>query len=142
MASNGRIKLGNRALQNAARKYGEEIIEEVKRIVTETAYIIHGNAKALAPVDDGNLRDSIEVDIKDGGLLAIVRVTAHYAVYVEFGTGIYSVEGNGRKTPWTYWSDKLNRFVTTKGMRPQEFWMPSLDAGERYFRKEMRKLGR
>ncbi|MGX2958043.1 HK97-gp10 family putative phage morphogenesis protein [Peribacillus sp. JNUCC 23] len=138
----GRIKLGNRALQNAAKKYGEDIIDEVKRIVTETAAIIHGNAKALAPVDDGNLRDSIEMEILEDGLLAVVRVTASYAIYVEYGTGIYSSTGQGRTTPWTYWSDKLGRFVTTRGMRAQPFWDPAVDAGERYFRKEMRKLGR
>lgn len=129
-------------MSNAVRKYGEGVLDEIKRIVTETAYIIHGNAKALAPVDDGNLRDSIEMEISPDGLRAIVQVTASYAIYVEFGTGIYAKEGNGRKTPWTYYSDKLNRFVTTQGMRPQPYWMPALDAGERYFRKEMRKLGR
>lgn len=136
-----RITFGNKDLEKAVRKYAEDVEAEIKRIIVETASIIHANAKALAPVDDGNLRDSIEMQILNGGLTAVVRVTAHYAIYVEYGTGIYAVEGNGRKTPWTYWSDKLNRFVTTKGMRPQPYWDPAIDAGERYFENEMRKLG-
>ncbi|MGN7409966.1 HK97-gp10 family putative phage morphogenesis protein [Sporosarcina sp. SAFN-010] len=141
MAGNN-VKVGNRALANALKKYGDSVIDDVKRIITETAYIIMNNAKVMAPVDDGNLRDSIEVEIVPGGMTAIVRVTANYAIYVEYGTGIYAVEGNGRKTPWTYYSDKLGRFVTTEGMKPQPFWDPAIEKGQRHFRKEMRKIGR
>lgn len=136
------IKFGNKELAVALFKYGERIEREAKRIVVDTAKLILSNAKALAPVDDGNLRDSIEMEILNDGLTAIVRVTASYAVYVEYGTGIYAVEGNGRKTPWTYYSTKLGRFVSTQGMRPQPYWNPSIDVGERYFKSEMRKLGR
>ena len=136
------ITIGNRNLQRAIKKYGGNVIDEVKRIITETAYIIHSNAQALAPVDEGNLRDSIEVELLQGGLSAVVKVTANYAIYVEYGTGIYAVEGNGRQTPWTYFSDKLGRFVVTEGMRPQPFWHEAVDRGQKHFRKEMRKLGR
>lgn len=136
-----RITLGNKYMRRAVRKYAEDFEAEVKKIVTETAAIIHSNAKALAPVDDGNLRDSIEMEILNDGFLAFVRVTAHYAIYVEYGTGIYASKGNGRQTPWTYYSDKLNRFVTTEGQKPQEFWSPAIDAGDRHFRNELRKLG-
>lgn len=128
-------------MQRAIRRYGDNVIEEVKRIIIETAYIIHSNAQALAPVDEGNLRDSIEVEILQDGMKAIVRVTANYAIWIEYGTGIYAVEGNGRNTPWTYYSDKLGRFVTTQGMKPQPFWDPAVDKGQRHFRKEMRELG-
>jgi HK97 gp10 family phage protein len=136
------IKFGSRSLSNALKKYGESVEGEAKRTVVDTAIMILSNAKALSAFDEGNLRDSIELEIRNGGLTAIVRVTASYAVYVEFGTGIYAVEGNGRKTPWTYYSAKLGRFVTTKGMQPQPFWFPAIDIGQQYFKKEMRKLGR
>jgi len=142
MAKSGKVTFGSRALSNALKKYGDDVLDEIRRIIVETAYIIHSTAKTLAPVDDGNLRDSIEIEILPGGLTAIVRVTAHYAVYVEFGTGIYAVEGNGRKTPWSYYSNKLGRFVTTEGMKPQPYWFPAIDKGQKYFSKEMRKLGR
>lgn len=128
-------------MQRAIRKYGDDVIDEIKRIIYETAYIIHSNAQALAVVDESNLRDSIEVEILRDGMMAVVRVTANYAIYVEYGTGIYAVEGNGRKTPWTYYSDKLSRFVTTEGMRPQPFWDPAVDKGQLHFRDEMRDLG-
>lgn len=137
----GRVSFGSRQLSRAVQRYGDQVIEDVKRIVVETAQIILSNAKMMAPVDDGNLRDSIEMEIRDGGLLAVVRVTAHYAVYVEYGTGIYAVDGNGRQTPWTFYSDKLGRYVTTRGMSPQPFWDPAIDIGDRHFKTEMRRLG-
>ncbi|WP_084246791.1 HK97-gp10 family putative phage morphogenesis protein [Planomicrobium okeanokoites] len=128
-------------MSRALNRYGDSVIREVKRIVVETAQIILSNAKMLAPVDDGNLRDSIEMEVRMDGLKAKVQVTAHYAIYVEYGTGIYAVEGDGRQTPWTYWSPKLNRFVTTRGMSPQPFWEPAIDAGQQYFDREMGRLG-
>lgn len=136
-----RITFGSQQLSRAIERFGEHVESEIKRIVVETAQTIVSNARLLAPVDDGNLRDSIEMEILNDGFTAIVRVTAHYAIYVEYGTGIYAAEGNGRKTPWTYYSDKLGRFVTTNGMQPQPFWGPAVDEGERYYRNEMRKLG-
>lgn len=137
----GRVTIGSRQLTRAIREYNDDVLEEVKRIIVGTAQIIQSTAKALAPVDDGSLRDSIEMDVLQGGLTAKVSVGVEYAIYVEFGTGIYAVEGNGRSTPWTYYSDKLGRFVTTKGMRAQPFWEPAIDAGRSYFRREMGRLG-
>lgn len=137
----GRVTIGSRELSGVVREYSDDVLDEIKRIVVGTAQIIQSTAKALAPVDDGSLRDSIEMDVLQGGLTAKVSVGVEYAIYVEFGTGIYAVEGNGRSTPWTYYSDKLGRFVTTKGMRAQPFWEPAIDAGRSYFRREMGRLG-
>lgn len=136
-----RITFGSRELQKALQKYGDSIIDEVKRIVSETAYLIQANARALAAEDSGDLKKSIEVEIKDGGFTAVVTVGQNYAVWIEFGTGIYSTKGTGRKDPWVYYSDKLNRFVFTRGMPAQPFWFPAVDAGKRYYKKEMKKLG-
>lgn len=141
----GRVKIGNRKMQWAVAEFGDRILEEVRRIVVETAQIIQSEAKARAPVDSSNLRDSIEMEIFDGGLKAVVRVTAEYAIYVEYGTGIYA-EGPGgsraKKIPWSYFSPKLGKWVTTSGMPAQPYWNPAVDAGERYFRREMRRLGK
>jgi HK97 gp10 family phage protein len=52
--------------------------------VTKTAHDIETTAKALCPVDTGNLRNSISTDIH--GLEAEVGPTASYGGYVELGT--------------------------------------------------------
>ena len=53
-------------------------------VVTKTARDIEADAKALAPVDTGMLRNSIGSDI--GDLEAVVGPTVNYAPYLEDGT--------------------------------------------------------
>jgi HK97 gp10 family phage protein len=132
---------GHKRFELAVDKFEKHMIKEVKRIVKETAEMIVTQAKALAPVDDSSLKDSIDVIYAQGGLTAIIHVGAHYGVYVEFGTGIYAVKGNGRKDPWVYYSKKLKRFVYTRGTEAQPFFFPALDVGEKHWSSEFRKLG-
>lgn len=135
------VGFGDKRFELGVKKFEKYYIKEVKRVIKETAEMIVSQAKALAPVDEGNLRDSIDVRYFKGGLSAYIHVGAEYAVYIEFGTGIYAVKGNGRKDPWVYYSEKLGRFVYTRGMEAQPFWFPSLDVAEKHFRSEMKKLG-
>lgn len=59
-------------------------------VVAKTAHDIERDAKILAPVDTGFLKNSISSDIR--ALTAIVGPTASYASYVEFGTSRMSPE--------------------------------------------------
>lgn len=43
-------------------------------------------AQRNAPVDTGNLKRSIGLELSDGGLTAKVTPTAEYAPYLEYGT--------------------------------------------------------
>lgn len=138
-----KITRGWPKLQEYAADYTEDVEKRVKQIVLETGQLIQSIAKASAPVDDGSLRDSISLKLLNGGFVAVVHVGTDYAIYVNYGTGIYA-EGPGgsraKKIPWTYFSSKLNRFVTTSGMKPQEFWEPAAEAGGRHFITEMGRL--
>lgn len=135
-------RFGNRALSKALKKWGNQIEGEIKRIVMETATIIQTEARARAPVDSGYLRQSIEVEVFQSGLTAIVTVDADYAIYIEYGTGIYAKNGNGNKDGWVFYSEKHGEFVFTRGMEAQPFWAPAIEVGRQYFKKEMKKLGR
>lgn len=141
----GFVGYGSKDFEFAVGRFERRIIREVKRIVAETAEKISAQARVLAPVaeiDGGNLRNSIEVIYYKGGLTAEVRVTADYAIYVEYGTGIYATgPGGGRKTPWVYFDEKLQRWVFTRGMHAQPFWRPALEVGRNHFDKELGKLG-
>ena len=128
-------------LLKAVDDFEEMFLRAVRRIIAETATLIQTQAQALAPYDEGNLRRSIEIKFFDGGLRAEVTVGAEYGIYLEYGTGIYAEGGDGRKDPWVYWSDKLNRYVYTRGIRAQPYWSPSFEKGLRYFVQEMNKLG-
>lgn len=135
------VGFGDKRFELGVTKFEKHVIREVKRVIRETAEMIVSQAKALAPVDEGNLRDSITAHYMKGGLSAYIHVGAHYAVYVEFGTGIYAVKGNGNKDGWAYYSEKLGKFVFTRGMEAQPFWFPALSVAEKHFRSEMKKLG-
>ena len=49
-------------------------------------------AQRKAPVDTGNLRRSITMDLSDGGLTGKVKPTADYAPYLEYGTRFQSAQ--------------------------------------------------
>lgn len=53
--------------------------------VQQAALAIEGQAKVLAPVDTGALRNSIQTEM-EGDLTAHVVAGVEYAVYVELGT--------------------------------------------------------
>lgn len=59
---------------------------KAKQAIAKTAYDIEADAKAKAPVDTGNLRNSIGTDITDGGYAAEIGPSASYGAYVEMGT--------------------------------------------------------
>ena len=80
-------------------------------------------AKRLAPVDTGNLRNSITHQVDDGESTVYIGTNVEYAPYVELGTGRYT-EG-GRPTPWTYQDDEGN-WHWTAGNPAQPFLKPAV----------------
>lgn len=56
------------------------------QVVRKVALDTEADAKALAPVDTGNLRNSITTAVQGDGLRAAVVATASYAPFVEQGT--------------------------------------------------------
>jgi HK97 gp10 family phage protein len=77
-----------------------------QQVVRKTALDIEGDAKRFAPVDTGNLRNSIgHSDLRSvgqsGALEARIGPTANYGHYVEFGTS--------RMGPAAYMGPALDR---------------------------------
>ena len=66
----------------------------------------------------GKLRDNIDYKVK--GKECYVGTNTKYAIYNEFGTGIYVEGGGGRQTPWAY-KDKEGNVHWTRGMKPIHF---------------------
>lgn len=58
------------------------------QVIRKTAKDIERDAKIMAPVDTGNLRNSISTTVGGSGSTLSVEVgpTAHYGIYVELGT--------------------------------------------------------
>lgn len=82
-----------------------------------------GYAKDLAPVDTGNLRNSITHQVDEAESAVYIGTNVGYAPYVELGTGKYA-EG-GRPTPWVYQDDNGN-WHWTAGNPAQPFLAPAV----------------
>ena len=112
-----------------------------QRALESIGLYVEGQAKALCPVDDGNLRGSITHETKSDRV--VVGTNVEYAIWVEKGTGKHQVDGQGRKTPWSY-KNKKGEFVTTQGQKPQPFLTPAAENNvgsiEELVRREMSKL--
>ena len=80
---------------------------------------IQGAVKLLTPVDTGNLRNKI-VLAHEKMMEYAVTTNVEYAVFVEYGTGKLGDPSvpHTSKDHWTYYSDKLQRFITTHGQKP------------------------
>lgn len=114
--------------------YGQEITNKIEMATLSgleaAAITVEADASLLCPVDDGRLRASINHRTRkkpDGNFEALVGTNVDYAIWVEYGTGIYAESGNGRKTPWVYYNEKLKSFIRTRGNAPQPFLRKAAD---------------
>lgn len=81
--------------------------------------------RPLIPVLSAHLKTSLSHVVDENKLECTVGVNAKYAVYVEFGTGVYA-ESGGRKTPWAYksafmYSKTGQLWHITRGQKPKPF---------------------
>lgn len=113
---------------------------DVKNAISKSCYLVETDAKKNCPVDTGTLRRSITSDIHDN--YGEVGTNVEYAPYVEFGTGIFASNGDGRQDAWSY-QDAKGDWHTTSGSRPQPFLLPALTTNrsniEKIFQDEVRK---
>lgn len=111
------FKDNSKACKNAIKKANIKWLKAA-------ALLIQGQAKALAPVDTSNLKTSIAHKLVVSKLEAYIGTNCEYAIYVEFGTGEFAENGQGRKGGWIY-TDSEGKTVFTRGMRPKPYLRPA-----------------
>ncbi|MEG0628770.1 MAG: HK97 gp10 family phage protein [Enterococcus sp.] len=97
-----------------------------ERGMTKVLEIIKSAAKAGAAVSSGQLRSHIDYQLKKIGaqIVGVVGSPDQYAIYVEFGTGEFAENGNGRKGGWVYQAPSGEWFFTL-GQEAQPFMRPA-----------------
>lgn len=109
------------------KDYSADVLNEfhdaVLRALERCGEQAEGYAKDLAPVDTGNLRNSISHKVDESEPAVYIGSNVTYAPYVELATGIYA-EG-GRPTPWVYQDEKGN-WHWTAGNPAQPFLAPAV----------------
>lgn len=112
---------GTKELQNLLKNVGTAPIERtIKKIIVE----VQGQAKDLAPVDTGTLRNSIRMNYDSNKKEGKVYTNNEYATYVEFGTGI---RGNGS---YPDSNKNLTYNQNWKGQVAQPYMYPALQHGK------------
>lgn len=101
------------------REFGEAVQRALERVGEQA----EGYAKDLAPVDTGQLRNSISHAVDESEPAAYIGTNLEYAPYVELGTGQYNPQG--RPTPWVY-QDAKGDWHWTKGNPAQPFLKPAV----------------
>jgi hypothetical protein len=141
--ANARVEMDERGLYELL----ESETGPVGRDIMRRTLAVEARAVALCPVDEGRLRASIdhEVGRDQHGLYGRVGTNVDYAIHVERGTGVFeeTVPGlapsknKGRRI--TADDGGMLRFEiggvvfyrrSIKGMQPQPFLRPALDAAE------------
>ena len=99
-----------RDLDNAKERilegWGQNGVSYVKQIIEREGRI-----------DTHNMIDNVSHEVKTDESKVYVGTPVDYAVYNEYGTGIYAEGGKGRKTPWFY-VDAHGEGHWTHGMKP------------------------
>lgn len=68
-------------------------------------------------VDTGQTKSSYNYHVDESSGEAQVGSSYENAIWEEFGTGIYALHGDGRKTPWVY-RNRKGQTVVTRGKTP------------------------
>jgi HK97 gp10 family phage protein len=103
----------------------EDYSDDVKGKIRETAAAalyeaageLASQAKQNSRVDLGDLKRSWSYHVDEGKLEAKIGSPLENAIWEEFGTGEYALEGNGRSKPWKY-QDRRGNWHTTSGKKP------------------------
>lgn len=108
--------------------------EKIVQALDDTCIYLVQEAQEKCPIGDGSgerghIRESIDHTItsENGVFTGRVGSNNEIAIYVHEGTGIYAIEGKGRKdVPWTY-QDRKGKWHSTKGMKPNQFLREAIE---------------
>lgn len=95
-----------------------KIAEAVIAWLNEASAEICSQAQRNSRVDTGQLKSSWVRQVTTSDYTAKVGSPLENAIWEEFGTGQYALEGNGRKKPWFY-EDRHGKGHWTAGKKPQ-----------------------
>lgn len=106
------------------------MLEAKMRALEKCGLVAEGYAKKAAPVDTGNLRNSISHKVTEDG--AYIGTNVEYAPYIELGTGKYTT--GGRQDSWVY-QDVKGKWHRTNGMKAKPFLKPAVADHAQQYRK-------
>ena len=96
--------------------------DRINAALEEAAGELESQVKRNTRVDTGRTKNSFQHKVVDSEHAAYIGSNYENAIWEEFGTGEYALEGNGRKGGWRYVDDKGDGHFT-RGKKPSRaFW--------------------
>lgn len=127
---------GLKDVQDALKDIDINVKKDLGNEINASALNIQSNAKRLAPVDLGFLRNNIAlVPISD--LTFSVEAKAKYSPYIEFGTGAEVSIPAGYEDLAKLYKGKNRRKIN---IRPQPFLIPSFEREKPKLIQRLKKL--
>ena len=111
---------------NSVNKMQELLMQNMELTLDHVA----GKAKEKVGVGTGALRAdtrSLGVEIVGDEVHGSVGNSLEHAIYHHQGTGIYAVNGDGRKTPWVYEDPKTGEKIYTRGSKPNPYLKDTIE---------------
>lgn len=98
------------------------IDSKICAVLEECAGELESQAKRNSRVDTGKTKNSFQHKVVDSELTAYIGSNYENAIWEEFGTGEFALQGNGRKGGWAY-KDAKGDWHKTMGKKPSRaFW--------------------
>ena len=100
------------------------IDDRINAVLEECAGELESQIKRNTRVNTGKTKNSFQHKMSDSGDQHEVQIGSsdENAIWEEFGTGEYALQGNGRKGGWVY-KDAKGAWYHTYGKRPSRaFW--------------------
>ena len=96
--------------------------DRINAVLEECAGEIESQTKRNSRVKTGKTKNSFQHKVVDSDHIAYIGSNEENAIWEEFGTGEYALNGDGRKGGWAYVDEKGKRHFTY-GKRPSRaFW--------------------
>lgn len=96
--------------------------DQINIALEECAGELESQVKRNSRVDTGKTKNSFRHKVVESEHIALIGSDSENAIWEEFGTGEYALEGNGRKGGWKY-KDPKGDWHYTMGKKPSRaFW--------------------
>lgn len=103
-------------------KVQNAIDDKINAVLEECAGELESQVKRNSRVDTGKTKNSFQHKVDTDTHVAYIGSPDENAIWEEFGTGEYALEGNGRKGGWAYKDAKGDWHYTTGKKPSRAFW--------------------
>lgn len=129
------------------KDYSKIVIDNINKEagiwLEEASTLVESQTKRNTKVKTGKTKGSWEHVVHENKHYAEVGSRYQNALWEELGTGIYALNGNGRKTKWVYTPDGGKHYYTTIGKKPRRaLWNAYTSLKNRIIRSAQQRFGK